>query len=52
MIVVADTSPPLHLARIGRLDLIPAVVAQLRADGFWLSDDLVTEFLHGLGETL
>lgn len=26
MIVVADTSPPLHLARIGRLDLLPAVV--------------------------
>jgi len=25
MIVVADTSPVLHLARIGRLDLIPAV---------------------------
>lgn len=23
MIVVADTSPPLHLGRIGRLDLLP-----------------------------
>jgi predicted nucleic acid-binding protein len=29
MIVVADTSPPLHLARIGRLDLIPAVVGRV-----------------------
>lgn len=29
MIVVADTSPVLHLARIGRLDLIPAVVGQV-----------------------
>jgi predicted nucleic acid-binding protein len=29
MIVVADTSPPLHLARIGRLDLLPAVVGRV-----------------------
>jgi len=29
MIVVADTSPPLHLARIGRLDLIPVVVGRV-----------------------
>jgi hypothetical protein len=29
MIVVADTSPPLHLARIHRLDLIPAVVGRV-----------------------
>jgi uncharacterized protein len=29
MIVVADTSPPLHLARIGQLDLIPAVVGRV-----------------------
>ena len=28
MIVVADTSPLLHLARIGWLDLIPAVVGR------------------------
>jgi predicted nucleic acid-binding protein len=26
------------------------VVAELRADGFWLSDALVAEFLRGLGE--
>jgi predicted nucleic acid-binding protein len=29
MIVVADTSPPLHLARIGRLDLVPAVLGRV-----------------------
>jgi uncharacterized protein len=29
MIVVADTSPPLHLARIGQVDLIPAVVGRV-----------------------
>jgi predicted nucleic acid-binding protein len=29
MIVVADTSPPLHLRRIGRLDLLPAVVGRV-----------------------
>lgn len=29
MIVVADTSPVLHLARIGRLDLIPAAVGRV-----------------------
>jgi uncharacterized protein len=29
MIVVADTSPLLHLARIGRLDLLPAVVGRV-----------------------
>lgn len=29
MIVVADTSPPVHLARIGRLDLLPAVVGRV-----------------------
>jgi len=118
MIVVADTSPPLHLARVRRLNLLPAVVgrvtiprtvwgelvqagtrpdvvaviqaadwieivedpvaedlgldpggivagarragaleraapvvAELRADGFWLSDALVAEFLRGLGES-
>ena len=37
--------------RSGVLDRAAPVVAQLRADGFWLSDDLVTEFLHGLGES-
>jgi len=29
MIVVADTSPLLHLARIGRLSLVPAVVGRV-----------------------
>jgi hypothetical protein len=29
MIVVADTSPPLHLGRIGKLDLLPAVVGRV-----------------------
>jgi hypothetical protein len=29
MIIVADTSPPLHLARIGRLDLLPAVAGRV-----------------------
>jgi predicted nucleic acid-binding protein len=29
LIVVADTSPVLHLGRIGRLDLIPAVVGRV-----------------------
>jgi hypothetical protein len=30
MIVVADTSPPLHLGRTGRLELLPAVVGPVR----------------------
>lgn len=38
--------------RSGVLERAAPVVAQLRADGFWLSDDLVTEFLNGLGEPL
>ena len=38
--------------RSGVLDRAAPVVAQLRADGFWLSDDLVSEFLKGLGEGL
>jgi len=29
MIIVADTSPPLHLGRIRRLDLLPAVVGRV-----------------------
>lgn len=29
MIIVADTSPLLHLGRIGRLDLIPSVVGRV-----------------------
>jgi predicted nucleic acid-binding protein len=29
MIVVADTSPVLHLGRIGRLDLLPTVVERV-----------------------
>ncbi len=29
MIVVADTSPPLHLARVRRLNLLPAVVGRV-----------------------
>jgi uncharacterized protein len=29
MIIVADTSPPLHLGRIDRLDLLPAVVGRV-----------------------
>jgi len=32
MIVVPDTSPVLHLARIGRLDLIRAVVGSSTSD--------------------
>jgi predicted nucleic acid-binding protein len=38
--------------RSGVLARAAPVVAQLRADGFWLSDDVVAEFLNGLGETL
>jgi predicted nucleic acid-binding protein len=37
--------------RSGVLERAAPVVAELRADGFWLSDALVTEFLRGLGET-
>jgi hypothetical protein len=36
--------------KLGVLDRAAPVVAQLRADGFWLSDSLVSEFLRGLGE--
>ncbi len=36
---------------IGALERAAPVVAELRADGFWLSDALVAEFLRVLGET-
>ncbi len=36
--------------RAGALQRAAPVVAELRADGFWLSDALVAEFLRGLGE--
>jgi predicted nucleic acid-binding protein len=36
--------------RLGVIDRAAPVVADLRADGFWLSDTLVSEFLRGLGE--
>lgn len=37
--------------RAGALERAAPVVAELRADGFWLSESLVTEFLSGLGES-
>jgi uncharacterized protein len=37
--------------RMGMLARAAPVVAELRADGFWLSDALVAEFLRGLGES-
>lgn len=36
--------------RSGALERAAPVVAELRADGFWLSDTLVAEFLRRLGE--
>lgn len=36
--------------RLGVLDRAAPVVAELRADGFWLADTFVEEFLRGLGE--
>jgi len=36
--------------RVGALERAAPIVAELRADGFWLSDALVEEFLRGLGE--
>ena len=36
--------------RAGVLERAAPVVAELRADGFWLADALVEEFLRGLGE--
>ncbi|HEY3233861.1 MAG TPA: DUF3368 domain-containing protein [Polyangiaceae bacterium] len=36
--------------RAGALERAALVVTELRADGFRLSDDLVAEFLRGLGE--
>ena len=37
--------------RAGVLNRAAPVVAELRADGFWLSDSLVADFLRGLGES-
>ncbi len=37
--------------RLGVLERAAPVVAELRADGFWLSDTLAAEFLRGLGES-
>lgn len=36
--------------RSGRVARVAPLVAALRADGFWLSDALVAEFLESLGE--
>ena len=36
--------------RLGVLDRAAPVVAELQADGFWLSDRVVADFLRGLGE--
>lgn len=36
--------------RAGALERAAPIVAELRADGFWLSDELVAEFLRGLAE--
>lgn len=38
--------------RTGVLVLARPVIAELRADGFWLADALVEEFLATLGEAL
>jgi predicted nucleic acid-binding protein len=38
--------------RSGVLDQAAPIVAQLRTDGFWMSDALISEFLSGLGESL
>jgi hypothetical protein len=37
--------------RLGMVERAAPVVAELRADGFWLSDAVVAEFLSGLGES-
>jgi uncharacterized protein len=37
--------------RLGLIERVAPVVAELRADGFWLSDALVVEFLRTLGES-
>jgi predicted nucleic acid-binding protein len=37
--------------RLGVLERAAPVVAELRTDGFWLSDALVAEFLRELGES-
>jgi uncharacterized protein len=36
--------------RAGALERVRPVVAELRADGFWLADTLVDDFLASLGE--
>jgi predicted nucleic acid-binding protein len=36
--------------RLGVIEQAAPMVAELRGDGFWLSDALVVEFLRGLGE--
>lgn len=38
--------------RAGALERVAPVIAALRADGFWLADDLVASFLARLGEAL
>ena len=37
--------------RLGVLERAAPVVAELRADGFWLSDGIVAELLSELGES-
>ena len=51
-IAVIGTLGIVAARRSGALERAAPVVAQLRADGFWLSDALVTEFLKGLEESL
>ncbi|WIV66367.1 hypothetical protein [Natrialbaceae archaeon AArc-T1-2] len=63
-LVVADTSPLLNLALIGRLDLLreqfDGVTApeqvwneldRLRAEGFWISDELYHDVLDAADAT-
>jgi predicted nucleic acid-binding protein len=38
--------------RAGAVDRVGPVIEELRADGFWLADDLVASFLERLGEAL